>query len=285
MAQIPDGVDDLDALTAAARRVLLDVLFALQVHRHALVLVGAQAVHLRSMDAPFAVAAYTSDADLGVDPDRLGDEPHLEHLLQGAGFALRHQDGPGLWVREDVVAGVTVPVEVDLLVPASLVSGRRAARLPPHANNAARQAEGLELALHDSDLLTVHGLGDDRREFAIAVAGVAALLTAKAHKLSDRLAGARERLSAKDAADVYRLMITADPYLVADRFQTLLDDPATTAPTDLGLGLLLTLFGGARTAGTDLAVQALTAGGPSEAEIRTLAPTFVAALPHGTRHK
>lgn len=279
MAEVPDGVDDLDALTAAARRVLLDALTALEVHRHALVLVGAQAVHMRSTDAPFAVAAYTSDADLGIDPGRLGSEPHLGQLLQAAGFALRHQDGPGLWVREEDVAGVTVLVEVDLLVPASLVSGRRAARMPPHDNNAARQAEGLELALHDNDLLTVHGLGDDRRQFAIAVAGVAALLAAKAHKITDRLAGSRERLSAKDAADVYRLMVTADPYLVADRFQTLLDDPATTVAASLSLGLLTTLFGGARTAGTDLAVQALTAGGPSESQIRAVAPAFVAALP------
>lgn len=98
---------------------------------------------------------------------------------------------------------MTVLVEVDLLVPASLVSGRRAARMPPHDNNAARQAEGLELALHDNDLLTVHGLGDGRRQFAVAVTGVAALLAAKAHKITDRLPGSRERLSAKDAADVY----------------------------------------------------------------------------------
>jgi len=51
--------------------VLLDVLEALGEHRQALVLVGAQAVYLHTGEAVFAVAPYTTDADLVVAPGRL----------------------------------------------------------------------------------------------------------------------------------------------------------------------------------------------------------------------
>lgn len=279
MATMPDEVYDRDALTVAARRVLLDALVALQPHRHALVLVGAQAVHLRSTEVPFTIAAYSSDADLGIDPGLLGGEPRLERLMRAAGFRLRNPSSPGSWVRQEDMSEVA-PIEVDLLVPASLATARRSAGTPPHDRMAARQAKGLELALHDHDLLTVQGLGDDQRRVNVRVAGVAAPLVAKAHKIADRLSGDSRRLIAKDAADVYRLMVTSDPYAVAELYQLLLDGPATSEAAGTGLGLLKALFGGARTAGTDLAVQALREGGPAKRDIRAFGPAFAAQLPH-----
>lgn len=85
MARIPEGVER-GQLTVAARRVLLDALAALAEQRDALVLVGAQAVYLRSRDADFSVAAYTSDGDLGIDRSRLKGDPHLDVVMEGAGF-------------------------------------------------------------------------------------------------------------------------------------------------------------------------------------------------------
>lgn len=53
-----------------ARRVLLDALDALGSHREALVLVGAHAVYLRVDEADLAVAPFTTDGDLAIEPAR-----------------------------------------------------------------------------------------------------------------------------------------------------------------------------------------------------------------------
>ena len=57
-----------DELYTVARTVLLDALEALGEHREALVLVGAQAIYLRVGEADLAVASYTTDGDLAIDP-------------------------------------------------------------------------------------------------------------------------------------------------------------------------------------------------------------------------
>ena len=65
----------MDDLYVAARRVLLDGLEALGTHRGAMILVGAQAIYLRVGDTDLAVAPYTTDADLVIDPSRLAEMP------------------------------------------------------------------------------------------------------------------------------------------------------------------------------------------------------------------
>jgi hypothetical protein len=54
-----------DPLYIAARRVLLDALNALNEHRGAVVLVGAQAIYLQADEADLdaSVAPFTADAD------------------------------------------------------------------------------------------------------------------------------------------------------------------------------------------------------------------------------
>jgi len=47
-----------------ARRVLLDALEALGMHRRSVVLIGAQAIYLRAGEGDLAVAPYTTDGDL-----------------------------------------------------------------------------------------------------------------------------------------------------------------------------------------------------------------------------
>jgi delta-aminolevulinic acid dehydratase/porphobilinogen synthase len=74
-------------LYVIARRVLLDALDALGAHRSAVVLVGAQAIHLRVGEADVAVAAYTTDGDLGIEPTLLADKPALEAALAQAKLA------------------------------------------------------------------------------------------------------------------------------------------------------------------------------------------------------
>jgi hypothetical protein len=57
-------------------------LTALAPFGRAVIVAGAQAIYLLTGDADLAVAPYTTDADLTLDPSLLGDEPEL-----GAGTA------------------------------------------------------------------------------------------------------------------------------------------------------------------------------------------------------
>ena len=273
-----------DPIYVAARRVLLDALAALAPHGKAFIVVGAQAVYLRTQpnDVVVTVAPYTTDADLALDPTLLGDEPLLEDSMRGAGFELRgdndDQTQPGIWSAIENVEGRDVVIPVDLIVPeaASTGGGRRGARLGAHGNRAARRAVGLEAALIDHDSMTVSSLdAEDPRQANVEVAGVAALLVAKAHKIHDRVATGRvDRLSDKDAADVYRIMQTASPPEVVATLRALLVDPLAGGVTEQALDYLRDLFGRRTGEGVAMAQRALRLA-TDEAQIATLSVSFI----------
>lgn len=75
----------MDNLLIAARSALLDALTALNDHRDRVV-VGAQAVYLRSGQADVAIAEFTKDSDLVLDPRGLAEEPLLQDAMRKAGF-------------------------------------------------------------------------------------------------------------------------------------------------------------------------------------------------------
>ncbi len=186
-----------DAIYVAARTVLVDALVALGPHREALVLVGAQAVYIRVGEADVAVAPTTTDGDLAFDPAVLGDTPALQALMRGAGFEMRRLQ-PGIW-EKTVAKGLLV--SVDLLIPEAVAAsqGRRAARLEGHETGAAMKVVGIEGALVDNDVLDVSDAAG--RSCSIRVAGPAALLVAKVHKILGRFDSGR--LKDKDALERY----------------------------------------------------------------------------------
>ncbi|MET8451639.1 hypothetical protein [Streptomyces sp. NPDC005209] len=282
MAKVPEGVDPRQ-LTVVARRVLLDGLDALRDHLSAVTVVGAQAVYLRTPDAAISNAPFTSDGDLSVDPELLDEEPHLDDLLREAGFELLKEHEPGLWARQERFGDKTIPVELDILIPKQLSPGlgRRSAKIPPHGNMSARWIDGLEVAAVDRSPMHVNSLDPaDSRSITVSVAGPAALLVAKAFKITDRLSQATkrpDRLTDKDAGDVLRIMMTTRPREVAAAFSMLREDPRVGDIAAQGLDKLHELFGGAATPGVDMAVSALSGDVP-EQRIRTLAPTFVSRL-------
>ncbi|MFJ4633603.1 hypothetical protein [Streptomyces sp. NPDC088847] len=269
----------------AARTVLLDALTALREHLDALTVVGAQAVYLRTQDATIRSAAYTSDGDISIDPAQLGDQPLLEQAMRDAGFTLRENQS-GLWERPEQVGALTVPVEVDLLVPHQLApepNSRRRTNLPPHDPWATKKVPGLEVAAVDRSVMTLGSLvPGDNRQIDAYVAGPAALFIAKAYKLDDRISQAEkqernDRLSNKDAGDVYRIMTVVEAEEVAQTLRTLRNDSRVGSVVIRGMELLKNLFGGANTPGTELAVRAL-AGDVPETRIRTLAPFYISNL-------
>ena len=282
MAKVPDGVDP-HQLTVVARRVLLDGLDALSDHLPALTIVGAQAVYLRTPDAAISNAPFTSDGDLSIDPLLLGGQPHLDVSLRAAGFDLKDQNQPGLWERSEIIGDRIVPVELDILIPKQLSpkNGKRSAKVPPHGAMSARWIVGLEVAAVDRSPMLVNSLEPaDGRSITVNVAGPAALLVAKAFKISDRLSRADthpDRLTDKDAGDVLRIMMTARPREVAAKFATLCDDPRVGNIAVEGMEKLHGLFGAPATPGVEMAVRALQGDVPEE-RIRLLAPTFVERL-------
>ncbi len=282
LSKVPDGAT-IDEVTPVARRVLLNGLIALEAHREAVTVVRAQAVHLLTAHVPITVGTFTSDGDLGLDPALLADEPLIQKALLEAGFERLDPHQAGLWFRCEEIAGKSVPVELDLLIGTTLAdTGRRSVHIEPHDKMAARAVPGLEPAVVDRELMVIAALEEsDPREVAVHVAGPAALLVAKSHKLHDRFADSAKdpgRLHAKDAGDVYRLMAGTRPSDVALRFDRLLADDRVGAVTAMGLAHLREQFGGRDAPGVRLAVAAL-AGAVPESTVRNFAPAYVAALP------
>jgi len=107
---------------------------------------------------------------------------------------------------------------IDLIVPETYAGpGRRAARIAGQ-RHAASRAVGLELAIWDRKLMTLTTVDEPTESVDTYVAGPAALLTAKAHKVHERLVdtvGRPDRLKPKDSGDIALLMMVSDPEEVA----------------------------------------------------------------------
>ena len=268
----------------AARRVLLDALEALRPHEGALVLAGAQAVYLRTGPSTLPIAEFTTDGDLTIDPERLSKAPPLGELMQAAGFELTRLQGvpePGIWQKVVEVEGREIFVPVDLIVPSEVAppGGNRSARLEGHGRRAARKTKGLEAALIDNEVMSIRALEpDDLRDTHLRVAGVAALLVAKTHKIADRLETGREdRLSDKDGADVLRLMGASSPAAVATTLIQLMGNPISADATAAAIERFEELFGRRAGSGIALASRALREAVPED-RVRTISLAYTGEL-------
>lgn len=232
-----------------ARRVLLDALGALGPHRRAVVLVGAQAIYLHVGEGDLAVAPYTTDGDLAIDPRELEDEPTLAAAMKAAGFELTVR--PGTWTMKPAGG------QVDLLVPAALGgAGRRGARLGVHGTEVARKAAGLEAAVVDQSRVRLAALDPaDGRAFDVRVAGVCALLVAKLHKISERK-DTLDRRQDKDGLDVLRILRFADTAYLAEVLGKLASHPVSRETTLRARSLIAELFADRNGAGARMAVRA-----------------------------
>ena len=156
------------------------------------------------------------------------------------------------------LAGRGVAVEVDLMVPEALGGGgRRGARLPdPHGNRAARKARGLEAALVDREVREIGALDErDTRRFRVAVAGSAALLVAKLHKIHERV-DVQSRVSDKDALDVLRLLRAVPTDTLADALYRLRGVELSDEVTEQALSYLRELFSSPNATGSTMAARA-----------------------------
>ncbi len=272
-----------DPRYVAARKVLLDALFALAPHGKAVIVAGAQAIYLHTGASDIGIAPYTTDGDLALDPTLLGDTPELEATMRAAGFEILPQPAgqPGIWTVTLDIDGVETTVPVDLVVPDAVAppGGRRGARIAPHGRQSARKAVGLEAAIVDHSPMAITALDpNDGRSITVEVAGLAAMLVAKAHKISDRLkTNKTDRLSDKDAADVYRIMQTVSAHDLGDTLRRLRVDPIAGSVTTEALDLLREQFGVRNGPAIAMAQRSLSlAVNPSQ--IAAVSVAFTAAL-------
>ena len=229
----------------------MDAVEALGAHSEAVILVGAQAiyVHTGEVGAGFAVSPFTYDADIALDPALLGNAPTVIDAMSSAGFNLADQ--PGLYRRES-------GAQVDLLVPAAVGgSGRRGARLDVHGNRAAMKVHGLEGALVSHAPKEISSLvPGSNRSCVMEVAGPAALLVAKVHKISERVDDQVRRMAIdKDAFDIYRLLLAVDVSELASEIGLLQVNRISSDVTIEALTKFRELFGDRSSPGTELVVQ------------------------------
>jgi hypothetical protein len=240
-----------DKLIIEARTALLDAAQALDAHKESVVLIGAQAIYLRTGSATFALAEATKDSDLAIDPRSLGEDPRLEEAMTGSGFTLNPVTAqPGAWISAH-------GVPVDLMVPEHLAGpgGKRAARIPPHSKRSARLAAGLEAAMIDRSPMRVESLSGDSRSVVMNVAGPSALLVAKLHKLGER-AHTPHRLNDKDAHDIYRLLVAVETAELVESIRRLRTDDVSRGATEQALRYFAELFTQATALGAMMAGRA-----------------------------
>jgi len=140
----------------------------------------------------------------------------------------------------------------------------------------------LEAALVDCQVMEVPALDpDDGRVLSVKVAGGAALLVAKLHKIFERVGDPR-RLVDKDAHDSYRILRAIDTDELAEAFVRLLESELSGQVAQEALGYLAVLFGaGPGAAGAMMAGRAEEGvGDPEQVAVAAafLAEDLLAAL-------
>jgi len=216
---------DLSYGVQSSRRLLIDTIRALAGFGDAITVVGAHAVHVWAQDmlGPVDMQA-TRDADVVVNPVFVTPDPKLLDIMEGIGVTPALPDRPGVYSYADESSlPLGERTTIDLIVPEAYAgSGRRAARIAGQ-QHAASRAVGLELAVWDRHRRTLTAIDDPTDTVEAWVAGPAALLVAKAHKVHERLEQVTtrpDRLRPKDSGDIGLLMMVSDPAEVKNTMTT-----------------------------------------------------------------
>lgn len=125
---------------------------------------------------------------------------------------------------------------------------------------------------------------DDPRTYRARIAGPAALLVAKLHKISERATGSPHRLHDKDAHDIYRILIDVDTVELASSFNLLRRASVSSETTGQAVKHLVDLFAtGPDALGASMAGRAEEGIGEPETvalSVSLLAADLIQALEH-----
>lgn len=149
-----------------------------------------------------------------MNPVFVTPDPKLLDIMESIGVTPALPDRPGVYGYSDESSlPLAERTTIDLIVPEAYAgTGRRAARIAGQ-QHAASRAVGLELAVWDRHRHTLTAIDDPTDQVKAWVAGPAALLVAKAHKVHERLeqvAARPDRLRPKDSGDIGLLMTVSD---------------------------------------------------------------------------
>lgn len=241
-----------------SRRLLITTIVALGEHADAVTVVGAHAVHVwvQKKWGPIDMES-TRDGDLAVNPVLIAEDPKIMELLAVIGLEPARPERPGIYglVSERGISWEQ-RTTVDLLVPEIYAGSKgRSARIPGQ-KRATTRAYGLELAVHDR-ALTHFSTSDGAPELTVDVnvAGPAALLIAKAHKVSERLADVEkrpDRLRPKDSGDIALLMMVTEGAEIAETMlKHVAERPEIRVVVDDGVRHLIDMY----SAGNDTIVR------------------------------
>jgi hypothetical protein len=103
--------------------------------------------------------------------------------------------------------------------------------------------------------MEIKAIAEDNRRHEVAVAGPAALMVAKLHKLGERLE-TPTRLNDKDAHDTYRILRAIPTANLVTTFRHLLADPISGKVTREALYYLRIMFGTPNATGSVMAGRA-----------------------------
>jgi hypothetical protein len=118
----------------------------------------------------------------------------------------------------------------------------------------------------------------DGRAVSAKVAGTAALLVAKAHKLQERIdLGRQDRLDDKDALDCLRLMQTSNPAEIGATLHSLRTEPVAADATATAIDYLDRLFGRRGCPGVRMAISALRFAMPED-RVEAICTRYTVAL-------
>jgi len=204
----------------ASRRLLIDTIRALTDFIDAITVVGAHAVHMWVQDVLGSIDMQaTRDADVVVNPVFVTPDPKMLDIMAAIGVTPALPDRPGVFgYTAEMSLPLSARTTIDLIVPETYAGpGRRSARIQGHYHAAGR-AVALELAIWDRQLRTISNIEDPADHVDAWVAGPAALLVAKAHKVHERLVRVSirpDRLRPKDSGDIALLMLVSNPDNIA----------------------------------------------------------------------
>ena len=234
-----------------SRRALICVVSEVLVaHWNALTLVGAHAVMLRTAGLALSQGA-TGDGDLGITPQLTSDIPAIGELMAAAGFEARSPVRPGLWGRGKRALSdgrIVFDEQIDLITGSGLAGKLRSQQrsvpdlIESHGKMSVGNSPGLELAAYDRSVMVLVDLVDPNRTAEVNVAGLAALMCAKAFKLGERLADGGRRLRDKDAGDLLRLIKSSVPAEVVATFDAYGEHEPIGASVTAGRAYLVKVF-------------------------------------------
>jgi hypothetical protein len=189
-----------------SRLSLTDAMRALRtISENGFIVVGAQAVYLRTSAIHTSVPPFTLDSDIVANPRLIRRPRVILQTLESAGFTLRGHSG--LYHRESLPVELRRGTEIDIFVPARFENDWELEGFNRQDAIAVMKQEGLELALFDNSPLDLVS-EDEALNTSVLVGGTLALAVAKGWKIGERFEQGPEEFAkvAKDVLDTYRLL-------------------------------------------------------------------------------